>query len=86
MAKHRGAPLWKIKKALMKDLGDWCEAVKTQQTPENMIEFLMQKWFIQGKRFLDYCDGIEIQFPFEHCPQMMREGFMIPSEWIGRRE
>ena len=85
MAYHRGAPLWRIKNALMDDFAGWCTKVKAEQTPENMIEFLMQKWFIQGKKFLEYCDNVEIPFPPEFCPQRIREGFIHPKEWIGRR-
>ena len=82
--KHRGAPVWRVKKELMKDFAEWCQGVKAEQTPENMIEFLLQKWFIKGKEFNNYCDGIEIPFPPEHCPQPMREGYLIPTDWIGR--
>ena len=86
--KHRGAPLNLIKQQIMKDFTDWCDKVHTQKSATNMIEFLYQQGFIQGKAFLDYCDNVPIPRFYFMMEQVepLREGFIPPRAWIGARK
>ena len=85
--KHRGAPLNLIKQQIMKDFTDWCDKRQTQRSATNMIEFLYQQGFIQGKAFLDYCDNVPVpRFAFLEPVEPLREGFIPPRAWIGARK
>lgn len=85
---HRGAPLYKIKDQLEQDFGLWCKENEAEETTRNMIEFLIQKNFIQGKEFLEYCDNIKLEFftGMVGCMEPMQEGFIPPKAWIGYRK
>lgn len=85
--KHRGAPLQLIKLTMMDEFGRWCKERNADQNAENMIEFLIQKDFIRGKKFLKYVDDIKISPTwFLEVPcEMLREGFIPPKAWIGMR-
>ena len=90
MAKyHRGAPLKLIKLVLHDDFSQWCKEVKTVESFENIIEFLIQKNFIQGKEFLEYCDSIPVSptwFLEVENMDFLREGFIPWKAWIGVRK
>ena len=89
---HRGAPLYRIKNQIEQDFRAWCAEWKAEPTTRNLIEFLIQKNFIQGKEFLDYCDQVPLPtFGYIGMDkilsgEMLREGFMIPDDWIGYRK
>ena len=87
MAKHRGAPLRMFKRQLMEDFEKWCAERSVRMTPMNMIEFLFQEGFIQGKTFLGYCDRINLEryTDFSYA-EPLREGFIPPESWIGKRK
>lgn len=89
---HRGAPLYRLKNQLEQDFRAWCMERKAEKTTRNMIEFLLQKNFIQGREFLEYCDNIPLSiFGDRWDPKLstmdgLREGFIIPDTWIGYRK
>ena len=88
MAKHRGAPLFILKRALMDEYREWCETGGREYTKhkneKDMIEFLIQKDFLKGKKFQEYCDNIELPMIIIR-DEFLREGYLIPDCWIGRR-
>ena len=88
---HRGAELWLIKEELAKEYREWCEEWKCKaDQPENMIEYLIQKRFIQGKAWLEWIDNMPrpnlMEMLKRSSLQFMREGFIPPKALIGRRE
>lgn len=85
MTDHKRVPLQLLKLNLIDDFAAWCKARNTRQTAENMIEYLMQKGFIQGKRFREYIDGITIMpgwYDMQGYAEPLREGFIPPDTWI----
>lgn len=83
---HRGAPLKLVKLTLVDHFAVWCKARNAYQSLENMIEFLYQQGFIQGKRFLEYVDDIPISISWRDYSEPLREGFIPPESWIGKRK
>lgn len=89
--KHIGAPLWLIKQELALEYINWCKDVRCNaELPENMIEFLIQKVFIQGKQWLEWIDNMNrpgmIEMLEKSGLQPLREGFIPPKSIIGYRE
>lgn len=86
MADHERVPLRLLKLCLIDNFAVWCKARNTRQTPENMIEFMVQKGFVQGKRFREYIDSITVlpswQDIQEYHPEPLKEGFLPPDTWI----
>ena len=89
---HRGAPLYRIKNQIEQDFGAWCMGNKEEVTPRNLIEWLVQKNFLQGREFLEYCDSVPLpmfgSWNIELCcsKDMLREGLIPPDAWIGHRK
>ena len=76
-------PLKLIKPALIEDFDKWCNERDVDQSNENMIEFLLQKNFIQGKPFRDYIDGIPVTWErFMEIREPLQEGFYPPNTMI----
>ena len=90
MSKHTGTKWWNAKSCLTFEFGRWCKKLNVEQSPENMIEFLYQKGFIQGRKWLNYLDGAECPLRrfLDSLPlkSKMIEGFIPGNTWIGRRE
>ena len=88
---HRGAQLWLIKETLAREYREWCKEWECKaENPENMIEFLIQKGFIQGKKWLEWIDNMPRPELMEMLQKSrlhgMREGFIPPKTTIGYRE
>lgn len=91
MAHHRGAALWRIKKQLVKDFHVWCDEREVKDPTEaDVIEYLLQKNFIQGKDWLEYIDNMPsiglVEGMLESCQQFLREGYIPPNTVIGYRK
>ena len=89
---HEYVPLFFLKHTVIHDFEKWCDEVDGDPSSlEDFFEYLIQRDFIQGKRFLDYIDDIShvherdynsIWFGLDHI-QPLREGFLPPKTWIG---
>ena len=86
MGKHTGAPWIIIKNNIADDFSEWCEDVHAMGTVQDVVEFLYQKGYIKGKKWLKYIDSIEVpMFWFTEVMEPMREGFIPPKAWIGKK-
>lgn len=86
MAEHKYAPWIVIKNALIDKFSGWCEERGTEGDPRDMIEFLYQEGFIQGRQWLKFIDSIDCpMFWFNELRYMepMREGYIPPKALIG---
>lgn len=88
--KHEGRPLWLVKREIIRKFADWCTERKADKTNENLIEFLMQKGFIQGKKWLDNIDKMPHATFQERLEERwrypLREGFYIQYITEGHRK
>ena len=86
MNEHKRIPLHLLKLELIDSFAVWCKARNVKQTNENLIEFLIQKRFIQGKHFRKYIDSVTVMPSWydiqEIHPEPLREGFIPPDTWI----
>ena len=82
-------PLWYVKRSLLFDFEKWTKEVPTRNfTPRDMIEFLVQKKLLSGRRFNRYIDNLpELSTieSIEYC-EPLTEGFIPPRTWIGKKK
>lgn len=80
--------LFWVKRNLAKEFEKWCnERLILAYTIDDVVEFLMQKGFIQGKKWLDYIDSLPEITPHEYLTtrrEALRDGFIDPESLIGR--
>ena len=85
MAEHKRVPIRLLKLCMIDSFAVWCKERNARQTPENMIEFLLQMGFIQGKRFREYIDDITVLPCWQDIQcysEPLIEGFYTPDTWI----
>lgn len=84
MTSHRHVPVMLLKLTMTEDFHDWCNVRGVNMSNDNLIEFLIQRGFLKGKRFREYCDEIKISPTWHEFSRMqpLREGFLPPDTLI----
>ena len=87
MSNHKRAPWIVIKNALEDKFEGWIDERKnTDPDFSDVIEFMYQQGFINGKKWLEFIDSIEYpMFWWQELRFMepMREGYIPPKAFIG---
>lgn len=81
-------PLWYIKQKLGEDFWEWKLEKKDDRHVcfDDIIEFLIQKNILGGRRFNDYIDNMPDLDAIDYMEKRppLREGFIPPGAWFGK--
>lgn len=84
--KHKYVPWIVAKNDLMEHFEKWRRARDAYGDARDMIEFLYQEGYIQGKAWLEYLDDIQYPITWIHdikYMEPMREGYIPPKSFVG---
>ena len=92
---HKRVRWYKVKDRLELELDRWrvqAHIKKDELTPRDVIEFLYQRGFIKGKKWLEFIDSIPDdniingRWQPDSPREPLRDGYIPPDTWIGPKK
>lgn len=91
---HKQVRWFRVKNRLELELDRWRVQVgirRGELTPRDVIEFMFQRGFIKGKKWLEFIDSIPDEvvggkWTPDPAREPLREGYIPPDAWIGPKK